>query len=75
LPPEAPEEALEDYDAEDLAPVIVGFGRILLEHAAELRREIAELERSPESDAARIALLRQDAETAELLARHGAGDR
>ncbi len=73
--PEAPEEALEDYDAEDLAPVIVGFGRILLEHAAELRREIAELERSPESDAARIALLRQDAETAELLARHGAGDR
>lgn len=75
LPHEAPEEALEDYDAEDLAPVIVGFGRILLEHAAELRREIEELERSPESDAARIALLRQDAETAELLARHGAGDR
>ncbi len=75
LPPEAPEEALDDYDAEDLAPVIVGFGRILLEHAAELRRELAELERSPESDAARIALLRQDAETAELLARHGAGDR
>lgn len=75
LPLEAPEDALEGYDADDLAPVIVGFGRILLEHAAELRRELADLERSPESDPARIALLRQDAETAELLARHGAGDR
>jgi hypothetical protein len=75
LSPEAPEDALEGYDAEDLAPVIVGFGRVLLEHAADLRLEIKELERSPGSDAARIALLRQDAETAELLARHGAGDR
>ena len=75
LPLEAPEDALEGYDAEDLAPVIVGFGRILLEHAAELRRELADLERSPESDPARIALLRQDAETAELLARHGTGGR
>ncbi len=69
------EDALADYDAEELAPVIAGFGRLLLEHAADLRRELDELERSPAPDMARLALLRQDAETAELLARHAAGDR
>lgn len=73
LPQEAPEAALAGYDTEELEPVVAGFGRLLLQHTAELRRELAELERAADPDTARLALLRQDIETAELLARHAVG--
>jgi hypothetical protein len=70
VPDEDPEEALAGYEAEDLAATTGGFGRILLELAAERRRELAELEQSAEPDPERLAMLRDDVKLAEALARH-----
>lgn len=70
LPDEDPEGALPGYTAEEIETAIGGFGRILLEFAAERRRELAELEQSPTSDPERLAVLRQDVEMADALARH-----
>ena len=70
VPDEDPEEALAGYEAEELAATTGGFGRILLELAAERRRELAELEQSAEPDPERLAMLRDDVKLAEALARH-----
>lgn len=70
VPDEDPEEVLAGYEAEELAATIGGFGRILLELAAERRRELAELEQSAEPDPERLATLREDVKLAEALARH-----
>jgi len=71
LPDEDPEAALFDFSAEEIETAVGGFGRILLELAAERRRELAELERSAAPDPERLAELRQDVEMADALARHG----
>jgi hypothetical protein len=70
VPDEDPEEVLAGYEAEELAATIGGFGRILLELAAERRRELVELEQSAEPDPERLATLREDVKLAEALARH-----
>ncbi len=70
VPDEDPEEVLAGHEAEELAATIGGFGRILLELAAERRRELAELEQSAEPDPERLATLREDVKLAEALARH-----
>jgi hypothetical protein len=70
VPDEDPEEVQAGCEAEKLAASIGGFGRILLELAAERRRELAELEQSAEPDPERVATLREDVKLAEALARH-----
>lgn len=70
VPDEDPEEVLAGHEAEELAATIGGFGRILLELAAERQRELAELEQSAEPDPERLATLREDVKLAEALARH-----
>jgi hypothetical protein len=70
LPDEDPEAALLEYSAEELEAAVGGFGRVLLEFAAERRRELAELEQSAAPDPERLAVLRQDVEMADALARH-----
>lgn len=70
VPDEDPEEVLAGHEAEELAATIGGFGRILLELAAERRRELAELEQSAAPDPERLATLREDVKLAEALARH-----
>lgn len=72
LPDEDPEGALFDFSAEEVETAIGGFGKILLELAAERRRELAELEQSAAPDLERLAELRQDVEIADALARSGA---
>ena len=44
MPPGAPEDALADYDAKDLPPVIAGFGRLLVTATPRGRRGFAGLE-------------------------------
>lgn len=64
------EGALSEYTAEEIEAAVGGFGRVLLEFAAERRRELAELEQSATPDPERLAVLRQDVEMADALARH-----
>jgi len=70
LPAEDPEGALLEYSAEELEAAVGGFGRVLLELAAARRRELTELEQSAAPDPERLAMLRQDVEVADALARH-----
>jgi len=72
LPDEDPEGALYDFSADEVETAVAGFGRILLELAAERRRELAELEQSAAPDSERLADLRMDVTIAEAMAHHGA---
>ena len=61
---------LLEAPAEDLEEVVGGFGRVLLEFAAERRRELAELEQSGVADPERLAVLCEDVDVAIALAQH-----